>query len=98
MQNLLESKWRVSGGYEILHYRFGDQYAVYHCGSGDTHLVDDVGYWVLAQLNQGERLFQQLLSALVAEFDLEAANQPGEFLRAALNEFQNQALIERLES
>ena len=98
MTDYIGSKWRIYEGYEILNRSFGDQYVVYHCGSGDTHLLDQVSFCVLNELNGQVRSFEQLLEKLTEEFEFELPEQSQNYLSNLMSELQNQTIIERLDT
>lgn len=97
MHDLKNSWWRISGGFEIIHHCFGEQYAVYHSGSGDTHLLDEAGFFVLNAINHGTSTCSELAEKLSTQFEFESTQQSREFLNTLLGEFQKLSLIERLE-
>ncbi|KPJ90538.1 MAG: hypothetical protein AMJ53_13320 [Gammaproteobacteria bacterium SG8_11] len=96
MYDLNESKWKISEGYELVNRRFGDNTAIYHCGSGDTHLIGDADFSVLEQLNSGARSFEELLKKLTDEY--ESSDQLNEYLISLLAEFEKLSIIEQLHS
>ena len=97
MSDILHSHWRITGGYGVLIHQFGDQYAVYHRGSGDTHLLHEESVFLLSALNQSSLSFEELLEKLCAEYGMDDSDRPQQFLTAAIMEFEKLAIIERLD-
>ena len=98
MRAILHTQWRIAECCDIVSQRFGDQYAVYHRGSGDTHLLDYAGIFLLNEIKARTSSFSQLLGKLSAEFEFESAEQPQQYLHAWLAEFQKLSIIERLDT
>jgi PqqD family protein of HPr-rel-A system len=98
VDDILHSRWRIAEGYQLLARRFGDQYAIFHLGSGDTHLVDSISYLVLDQLNTNVRAFDELLNKLRSEVEFESPEQSQAYLNSLMNEFQKLSIIERLDT
>lgn len=96
MNGMEHSRWRIAAGYKILNRHFGDQYAIYHCGSGDTHLLDSIPFFVLKKVSEGVQSFEQLLATVKEEFEYESPDQPRDYLQSVLIELQNLNIIERL--
>ncbi|MGD8939793.1 MAG: HPr-rel-A system PqqD family peptide chaperone [Gammaproteobacteria bacterium] len=98
MRDILHSRWRIEDGGEILSQRFGNQFAIYHRGSGDTHLLDEVSFLLLDEINSSPCGFAQLLKKLSAEFEFESQEQSQEYLNSLLAEFEKLSIVERLDT
>ena len=76
---------------ELLHsYCWGEQCAVYHVDSGDTHLLDKV------DLNVLQRIDEKPISAksLSVEFEGVFDNNAGEYIQTLLSKLAELGLIE----
>jgi PqqD family protein of HPr-rel-A system len=98
VNDIQHSRWSISGAYSILHRRFGEHYAIYHRGSGDTHLMDSVSFFVLNEINSSAQSFEELLEKLKAEYEFVDTEQPHEILSSIVLEFQKMLIIERLDT
>jgi PqqD family protein of HPr-rel-A system len=96
MNDYVGSKWRIPDGYEILSRPFGDQFVVYHCGSGDTHLLDQVSFCVLNELNGHVCSYEQLLEKITDQIEFELPEQSQKYLNDLISEFQKLSIIERI--
>lgn len=98
MSDTFHSRWEISQGQHILSRRFGEQYAIYLRGSGDTHLLHNAGYFILQALDNGPRSFEDLLSKLCAEYEFSSAEQSQELLTSIILEFQKLSIIQRFDT
>jgi PqqD family protein of HPr-rel-A system len=98
MRELVSFKWRISKGFNLRIRNLTDQHVIYHCGSGDTHLLDFTGFFVFKQLNVDAYSFEQLLQKLTNEFEFESSDESKDYLSSLLTEFEKLALVERLDT
>lgn len=98
MRDILHSKWRISGAFSILSRCFNGQYAIYHRGSGDTHLLDSASFFVLNEIDSCTHAFAELLEKLTDEYEFASTVQSKEFLNSIILEFEKLLIIERLDT
>ncbi|HEC15091.1 MAG TPA: HPr-rel-A system PqqD family peptide chaperone [Sedimenticola sp.] len=90
------STWRVNAGFE-LHWRsWGDEYVVYHSGSGHTHLLNHTAATALRILQQTPAALPELCERLASEAGVEAGGDLSGALEELLADFARQGLIERV--
>lgn len=65
--------WQVPENFKILSQTWGDESVVYHCGSGDTHLLSEISFQILKSTQQSRRSNNQIADyvadALLLELD-----------------------------
>lgn len=89
--------WQARAGHELLWRSWGDEYVVYHCGSGDTHLLDAAAARLLRRLLEAPEAASSLeLSGLVAETLLMSSEESLEYTSELLEELQRLMLVERV--
>lgn len=90
----MDSKWRTVREFE-LHWRaWGNEYVVYHGGSGDTHLLDEIGARALQCLQKEEATPIQLCRRLAAAAGLETDTALLHKVRKMLEQYQQVGLVE----
>jgi PqqD family protein of HPr-rel-A system len=98
MCNIQKSCWRITDGCELISQRFGNQFAVYHSGSGDTHLLDEESFLLLDEIKSNACSFELLLNKLLAKFEFESPEHSKQYLNSLLIEFQKLSIIERYDT
>lgn len=77
--------WQLKPDFQLCWKKWDDQLVLYHAGSGDTHLIDSLGYEILQYLQEQPRTVEEILTHILktestVEVDEESVNM-------RLNEF-----------
>lgn len=89
--------WRLVTSFDILQHAWDGETAVFHSGSGDTHLVNQAAAAVLAALQEGAVTLMELNQKIVAAGSQSPAdlNSPHHIERALI-ELERLGLVERI--
>lgn len=87
-------EWRVSEDFVILWEEWGDDTIIYHSGSGQTHLLNEIAVYVLQFLQRGSASFSSLLVGL--DENIEGGLNAGirQHVRELLDRFELLGLVE----
>ncbi len=86
--------WRVNAGFDLLWHSWGDEHVVYHCGSGDTHLLDAAATGLLRYLREARVATMDDLSLPVAAALGMPADEALEYTGNLLEELERLSLVE----
>jgi PqqD family protein of HPr-rel-A system len=86
--------WRIAPETDLRGKLLGNQYVVYNCGSGDTHVLDPIAALLIEQLQ--ERCFEseELADRVGALLNLEATEGLYSKLKETLSQLDRLGLIE----
>lgn len=90
-------RWQVCGPAGLAWVDWGGEIAVYHRGSGDTHLLDPLAAELLRALEQQPRTDADLVSLLSELVSPEADSPPEEAVETILGELRRLNIIEPIE-
>ncbi len=92
--NDADIEWRVSEDFVILWEEWGEDTIIYHSGSGQTHLLNEIAVYVLQFLQHGSASFSALLAGL--DGNIEGGLNAGirQNVRELLDRFERLGLIE----
>lgn len=88
------ARWRLALGFDILVKSWGEQAVVYHCGSGDTYLLDGLTTQVLSQLRQAPATTAELAREFLPPQD-SGGDTRTRYLARVLDTLENLYVIER---
>lgn len=88
-------RWQLLSGFRLRWQSWGDEYVVYHSGSGDTHLLDPIAAEVLKNLECASANTSELLDRISISLDIKADGDLAAMLEQLLSEFYKLGLIER---
>jgi PqqD family protein of HPr-rel-A system len=89
--------WQVSGPASLAWVDWGEEVAVYHRGSGDTHLLNPLAAELLRALEQRPRSEADLVSLLTELVSPEPESPPDEVVETILGELTRLNIIEPIE-
>lgn len=93
----MSSLWQVSGPAGLAWVDWGEEVAVYHRGSGDTHLLDPLAAELLRALEQRPRSDADLVSLLSEILSPEPERPPEAVVETILGELTRLHIIEPIE-
>lgn len=62
--------WQITSGFELYWRSWGNEYVVYHSGTGDTHLLNKLAASVLESLKQAPSDIPSLSKQLASSFGI----------------------------
>jgi len=90
------SRWQVPRRFE-LHWRsWGEEYLVFHGGSGDTHLLGEMEAQILKRLQQTPAHIPELVTELGSALTTDDDDEPYFFVESVLEALEKLALVERV--
>lgn len=66
--------WKIIDNFPIIWYRWGDEVLVYHSGTADTHLLDQVIVKILCSLQNEAQTVKELVDNITMQDDLAGGN------------------------
>jgi PqqD family protein of HPr-rel-A system len=93
MQESQPKRWGIDERFPILWHHWGDSYAVYHTGSGQTHILDDLAAQLLKLLVSEPANLAELASRFAEAVSLEADDELYLYMENALQEFERLELV-----
>ncbi|HSH29816.1 MAG TPA: HPr-rel-A system PqqD family peptide chaperone [Thiohalobacter sp.] len=90
-------QWQVCGPAGLAWVDWGGEVAVYHRGSGDTHLLDPLAAELLRVLEQQPRSSADLVSLLSELVSPEPERPPSALVEDILGELKRLNIIEPIE-
>ena len=87
-------EWRVSEDFVILWEAWGEDTLIYHSGSGQTHLLNEIAVYVLQFLQHGQASCSSLLSGLDENIEGGLNDSIRQHVRALLDRFERLGLVE----
>lgn len=91
------SRWQVSGPAGLAWVDWDEEVAVYHRGSGDTHLLDPLAAELLRALEQQPRSDADLVSLLSELVSPQPESPPQAVVETILGELRRLNIIEPIE-
>ncbi len=85
--------WGVDKQFPLHWHQWGDMHAVYHPGSGQTHIVDDLAAHTLKLLETEPSNTAELVTKLSKSLDMDKDDDLYEYIEKALDEFKRLGLI-----
>jgi PqqD family protein of HPr-rel-A system len=89
-------KWCVPREQELRWRHWDDQYVVYHCQSGDTHLLNELAARTLRRLETDPVEAEELACHVAAALELEADTHLHRHIRELLSRFEELGLVDRV--
>jgi PqqD family protein of HPr-rel-A system len=89
-------KWCVPREQELRWRHWKDQHVVYHCQSGDTHLLNELAARTLRRLVEEPVEPEALVLHVAAALELEADSQLRRHIRELLFRFEELGLVDRV--
>ncbi|RRQ22855.1 HPr-rel-A system PqqD family peptide chaperone [Thiohalobacter thiocyanaticus] len=93
-----DRRWQVCGRAGLAWVDWGGEVAIYHRGSGDTHLLDPLAAELLRALESGPRSDADLVSLLSELVSPEPERPPQALAETILGELKRLNIIELIES
>lgn len=93
-----DRRWQVCGPAALARVDWDGEVAIYHRGSGDTHLLDPLAAELLRALESGPRSDADLVSLLSELVSPEPARPPQALVEDILGELKRLNIIELIES
>ncbi len=87
-------RWMLVGGFELHERRWDDQYAVFHAGSGDTHLLNHTGIEALRMLQRQPMTIDEVAEKLSPQWVHGSAQEVRQFVAELIQAFDRLGLIE----
>lgn len=81
--------------YPLLWHNWGDEFVVYHTGSGNTHALDYLAANVLKLLQASPANMAELAETVSRHLDLEQDDDLYEYIERILREFERLGLVEQ---
>ena len=81
-------QWQLNPDFQLCWKEWGNQFVLYHTGSGDTHLFDQFGYDILQLLKIKPITTAELREQLMADINW-AISREYDTAETSLNEFLN---------
>ena len=91
------ARWRVPSGFRLHWQSWDDEFVVYNCGSGDTHLLDPAAAEVLQSLEQESADLSELAGRVAASLKIQADSEFSAYLEQLLSDLYKLGLIERVQ-
>ena len=88
------TRWRVPQNAEFHWKRWEDSFALYHSGSGQTHVLDPLAALLIQLIGEGPRTTSELLQQMVAQLEVDASQEFQEELQQTLWRLDALGLIE----
>lgn len=85
--------WGVNRLFLLQWHQWGDTHAVYHPGSGQTHIVDDLAAHTLKLIETEPSNTAELATRLSKSLDMDKDDDLYEYIEKALDEFKRLGLI-----
>lgn len=92
---MTDVQWQVSGPAALVLIDWGEEVAVYHTGSGDTHLVTPFAAHLLRTLESGACGLNDLVSSL-SEVSFESDMSVQDMIQRVLTELYRLNIIEQV--
>jgi PqqD family protein of HPr-rel-A system len=89
--------WSVPEGTDLRWRSWDGQYVVYHCASGDTHLLQPIAAAALKRLQKRPSTAEELTRGVKAEFGLAAEPGLASQIQQLVKRFNDLGLIERID-
>ena len=97
MSENTNSLWRILPNYTFLHHRIGEQWVVYHSGSGDTHLLDEASMYIFNLLRAGNTLTEKdIVEKITIEYDDDSTKDLFDYSAKILEQLRQKDLVEKL--
>ncbi|HID49119.1 MAG TPA: HPr-rel-A system PqqD family peptide chaperone [Chromatiales bacterium] len=94
---MIESaRWRATQGFDLHWKSWDDEHVVYSDGSGDTHLLNDFGAFVLKALIKNERTLEDLVKYAAESFKQYTMDDLRDQVSDLLLELDRLGVIERI--
>lgn len=87
------TRWSVDGNCDLRWRTWGDECIVYHCQSGDTHLLNTIAAEALKLLQQSPASADELTKLVASSLDLEANKALLQHMEKLLATFDELGLI-----
>jgi PqqD family protein of HPr-rel-A system len=88
------TRWRVPQNAEFHWKRWEDLFALYHSGSGQTHVLDPLAVLLIQLVGEGPRTSSELLEQMVKQLDVDTSQEFQEELQQTLWQLDDLGLIE----
>ena len=89
--------WSVPEGTDLRWREWDGVFVVYHCASGDTHLLQPVATATLKRLQRNPATTEELIQGVRGELGLEAEPGLSEQIHELLRRLNDLGLIERVD-
>ena len=94
--NTTQVEWFSAPAFPLSVCHWGDDYVVYHPGSGDTHLLDASRYLLLTQLGREPAPVTVIAKRLAARLELPDDAEFTEKIETLLSDLYGLGLIEKV--
>ena len=88
------TRWRVTAPEELRWVEWGEEWLLYHGGSGDTHLLEPLAVEVLQALQHAPNTAAGLVEALAQEADEETRHHLSDYLDSLIATLGRLGVIE----
>lgn len=97
MSGITSSHWRKFQNYVFPHRCLGDQYVIYHPGSGDTHLISEATMYIYKLLQENDILTTtDIVERISIEFEDDSINDLYNYTANILEQLKKFAIVEQV--